>query len=261
MEEEAAKAIKIKNPIGEDMSLMRTMLAPSLLNTVVRNLRRGNENGRLYEFANVYIPKQMPMTDMPEEKKHLCTAVFGKLESFYSAKGVFEALAEQFGIHFDYISAEVAYLHPGKCANVLFEGKVVGCLGELAPDIAESLAIETYVYLGELDYDALESALNKPVKFERLPKFPVIKRDLALVAEEKVTCAEIEKAIREGCKFVTEVKLFDVYRGAQIGEGKKSMAFSITLTPTEKAIQPEDADAQMKRILRALQDKLSVVLR
>ena len=259
--EQTQRAIKIKNPIGEDMSLMRTTLAPSLVNTVVRNLRRGNTAGRLFELASVYRAESLPLTEMAKEDKTLCTAVFGEKETFFTAKGVFELIASEFGLKFDYAPADIAYLHPGKSAEILVNGKAVGYLGELAPDVAESLVVETNVYVGELDYAALSELLGGAIKYRQLPKFPEVQRDLALVAEEKLTCAEIEKVIFEASKYVTSVKLFDVYRGAQVGEGKKSMAFSLTLTPADKAIKPEDADAQIKRILRALSEKLSVELR
>ena len=134
-------------------------------------------------------------------------------------------------------------------------------MGELAPDIAEGLAVEVPVFLGELNYAALAEKLNTAIHYAPLPKFPEVERDLALVANEEMTCAEVERVIAESCKFVTSVRLFDVYRGAQIGEGKKSMAFSLTFTPHEKAISPEDADGYVKRILKALHEKLGLELR
>lgn len=262
MEDEIPRAIKIQNPIGEDMSLMRTTLAPSMLNTLVRNVRRGNEGARLYELANIYLPKgQQPITELPEERKTLSIGVYGADEDFYTAKGLFEALAAQAGVKFEYLPVEKPFLHPGKSASVLLDGEVVGYLGELAPDIAASLSLEICLYLGELDYAKVAAVLCSRKKYQALPKFPEIKRDLALVAEETCPCAEIEKVIREGCKYLTDVKLFDVYRGAQIGEGKKSMAFTVTFTPREKAIAPEDADGYVKRILKSLKEKLNIELR
>ncbi len=261
MGEEAGKAIRIKNPIGEDMSLMRTTLAPSMLETLVRNIRRGNKAARLYELANVYLAKSLPLEDAPEERKTLCVGLYGPGEDFFSAKGAFEAFAAAFGLEFTYAPATRPFLHPGKTAEVLFGGECVGYLGELAPDLSEELTVEVPVYLGELDYAALESSLHAPFKYNPLPKFPEVERDLALVAEEGTVCADVEKIIREACKYVTKVHLFDVYRGKQVGEGKKSMAFSVTFTPRDKAIAPEDADGYVKKILRALHEKLGLELR
>ena len=256
--DEAQRAIKIVNPIGEDMSLMRTTLMPSMLDAAVRNVRRGNEQGRLYELANIYLAKQQPITELPEERRTLGIAVWGGAEDFYTAKGAFEALAAELGVQFAYIAAERPYLHPGKCAAVLLGGQPVGVLGELAPDLAEELSVEVPVYLGELDYAAVAAQADAAVHYTPLPKFSEVKRDLALLADEGVTCAEAEAVIRESCKFVTNVRLFDVYRGAQVGEGKKSMAFSVTFTPREKAIAPEDADGYIRRIVKALGEKLGL---
>ena len=256
--DEARRAIKIVNPIGEDMSLMRTTLMPSMLDAAVRNVRRGNEQGRLYELANIYLAGQQPITELPEERRTLGIAVWGGAEDFYTAKGAFEALAAELGVQFSYTAAERPYLHPGKCAAVLLGGQPVGVLGELAPDLAEELSVEVPVYLGELDYAAVAAQADAAVHYTPLPKFPEVKRDLALLADEGVTCAEAEAVIRESCKFVTNVRLFDVYRGAQVGEGKKSMAFSVTFTPREKVIAPEDADGYIRRIVKALGEKLGL---
>ena len=260
--DEAKRAIKIKNPIGEDMSIMRTTLAPSMLDTLVRNIRRGNKAARLYELANVFIAKSLPLAELPEERKTIGLGAYGEGEDFFSFKGAFEALALDLVVQFDYApTIEIPFLHPGKSAKVLLGGEEVGYLGELAPDIAEGLAIEVPVFLGELNYAALAEKLNTAIHYAPLPKFPEVERDLALVANEEMTCAEVERVIAESCKFVTSVRLFDVYRGAQVGEGKKSMAFSLTFTPHEKAISPEDADGYVKRILKALHEKLGLELR
>lgn len=261
LDEEGKKAIRILNPIGEDLSLMRTTLAPSMLQTIVRNLRRGNASARFFELANAYLAEELPLKDLPKEEKILATGVFGAKETFFTAKGVYEAVAAQYGLRFGYEPCERPFLHPGKCAKILLGEEEIGYFGELAPDIAEQLAIETNVYLGELDYGKLEKNLSSAIRFSPLPKFPETVRDLALIVGEEVTCAEAEREIREGSKYVTSVKLFDVYRGSQIGEGKKSMAFSVTFTPREKALSPEDVDGNVKRILKRLSEKLGAELR
>ncbi len=261
IEGEADKAIRIKNPIGEDMSIMRTTLAPSMLTTLVRNIRRGNERARLFEFANVYLARSLPLAAQPEENKTLAFGVYGEGEDFFSAKGVYEAIAEEFGCAFSYRPAARPFLHPGKTAEIVLGGECVGYFGELAPDLAEELAVETAVYLGELDYAKAEKHFDEHIRFAPLPKFPEVRRDLALIADEDTPCAELEKAIFEASKYVANVKLFDVYRSAQIGEGKKSMAFSVTFTPHENAFKSEDVDGYVKRILKALGEKFGAVLR
>ena len=258
--EEGEKAIRIQNPIGEDMSLMRTTLVPSMLSAIVRNIRRGNETGRLYELASVYLGAQ-PLTDLPEERATLCVGAWGAQESFYTAKGLLEAAGDSFGLKFSFRAGQRPFLHPGKCAEVLLDGAVIGCLGELAPDLAEELSLDAAVQIGEIDFGAVSAKALPRVRYAPLPQYPEVKRDLALVADESVLNAEVEACIRGSSKYVTSVRLFDVYRSAQIGEGRKSMAYSVTFTPGEKAISPEDADGYVRKILKNLKEKLGITLR
>lgn len=253
------KFIKIKNPIGEDLSVMRTTLAPSMLSAAVRNLRRGNLDGKLFEIASVYIPDALPLKNFPEEKKRLCIGIFGNY-TFYDLKGAIESVAESINTKFDFVPATKPFLHPGICAEVVCGDKVIGYAGRLDPAISEELALERKVFIAELDYDALSACAN-PFKYKPLPKFPEVTRDLALVADAAVTCGQIEKQIFAACKYVTDVKLFDIYVGAQIGEGKKSMAFTVTFTPTDEAITPEKCDGYVKKILANLAHNLQVTLR
>ena len=259
--EEIISAIRIMNPIGEDMSIMRTTLVPSMLATLLRNIRRGNPVARLYEIAAVYRAESLPLAALPHEDKRVCVGEFGPKADFFSLKGAFEAVAAVFGLHFTYVPAVRPFLHPGKTAEVRLGDAVVGYLGELAPDLAEKLVIETPVCLGELDYEAVSAQGEKALRYQPLPKFPEISRDLALVADEQTTCAQLEAVIAQSCKYITEIRLFDVYRSEQIGAGKKSMAFSLTFTPREKALSPEDVDGYVKKILKSLQEKLGIALR
>ena len=257
-------AVKILNPISEDLSIMRTFLAPSMLQNAVRNIRRGNDEGREFEVANVYEPKNTAASEQPIERKHLVFGLWGGKNDFFDAKGVVERLAEIFHLSFTYERAQKPYLHPGVSADVILDGKTVGTLGELDPGIALSLGLDKKVYLGELDLSALQESMDDEIRYQNLPKFPAVKRDLALLADEKLTCQEIEEVLLHSCKYVTAVKLFDVYRGGQVPAGKKSMAFTLTFTPdsnTEKAFTPENLDNFVKKILNNLKFKLGVELR
>ncbi len=257
-------AVRILNPISEELSLMRTFLAPSMLMNAVRNIRRGNDEGREFEVANVYLPKNTAAGEQPEERKHLVLGIWGAKCDFFDMKGAVEAIAEKFHLAFTYERAEKPYLHPGVSAKVLMEKAEVGSFGELDPAIALSLGLDKKVYLCELDLCALNEALDDGVRYKNLPKFPAVKRDLALIVDEKLTCGEIEEVLTHSCKYVTAVKLFDVYRGGQVPEGKKSMAFTLTFTPdqnTEKAFTPETLDGFVKKILGNLKFKLGVELR
>lgn len=253
------KFIKIQNPIGEDLSVMRTTLAPSMLNVIVRNLRRGNTEGKLFELAKIFIPKQLPLTELPEERNVLCIGAFGG-GTFFDIKGILEDVADSLNIKFDYAPAQRPYLHPGICAEVSCDGTVLGYVGRLDPKICEDLAMEKKAFIAELDYDRL-AACSKPFKYSPLSKHPEAVRDLALVADLGVTCAEIENCIYSACKYVTDIKLFDIYVGRQVGEGKKSMAFTVTFTPKDEAFTPEKTDGFVKKILGNLKHKLNVELR
>jgi len=255
-------AVKILNPISEELSIMRTLLAPSMLQNAVRNIRRGNDIGRQFEVANIYIPSAADT--QPIEKKHLVLGVWGGKNDFFDMKGAFEKLAEIFHVQFAYARAEKSYLHPGVSATVSLGDVEVGCLGELDPAIALSLGLDKKVYLGELDLQAFLAQADDNVRYTNLPKFPAVERDLALIADEKLTCAEIEDVLLHSCKYVTKARLFDVYRGGQVPEGKKSLAFTLTFTPdnnTEKAFTPETLDNFVKKILNNLKFKLGVELR
>ncbi len=257
-------AVKILNPISEELSIMRTFLAPSMLMNAVRNIRRGNDEGREFELANVFIPKDTLAGEQPVEKKRLVLGIWGGKNDFFDMKGAVERLAEVFHLSLAYERAEKTYLHPGVSANVLCGEKVVGVIGELDPAIALSLGLDKKVYLGELDLSVLDTEMDDDVRYVNLPKFPAVKRDLALVVDEKLTCKEIEDVLLRSCKYVTEAKLFDVYRGGQLPAGKKSMAFTLTFTPdasAEKAFTPENLDSFVKKILSNLQYKLGAELR
>ena len=259
---EERNAVRILNPISEELSVMRTFLAPSMLANAVRNIRRGNDEGREFEVANTYFPRNAAASEQPIEKKHLVLGIWGGKNDFFDMKGAVEHIAEVFHLAFTYERANKPYLHPGVSADVILDGKAVGCIGELDPGIAASLGLDKKVYLGELDLSALE--LDDAVRYQNLPKFPAVKRDLALIADEKLTCAEIENVLMHSCKYVTEAKLFDVYRGGQVPAGKKSMAFTLTFTPdanVEKAFTPETLDGYVKKILGNLKFKLGIELR
>ncbi len=257
------KAVKILNPIGEDLSVMRTVLAPSMLANIVRNVRRGNGEGRLFELANVYLAEELPLNQLPEERKKAVLGLWGEGD-FFDLKGAVEAIAESFDLKLSFVRAEKPFLHPGVTAAVMLGEKEVGWLGELHPSVAEELALEKKAYLAELDYAALAKKFAKDISYRNLPKFPDVKRDLAVVLDEKVSCAEAEECIRRACRAVKRVELFDVFRGAKLGAGKKSMAFRLTFSPDEKAekpISPEQADTFFNKIVSGLKHVLGAELR
>lgn len=252
------RAIRILNPISEDLSIMRTTLAPSMVNVIVRNLRRGNASGKLFEISKIFLAKDLPINDFPEEKMRIALGIWGKYD-FFDLKGIVECVGSAFNLKFEYEPCEKPFLHPGITAKVLCDGVEVGYLGMLSPSVAEELALERFAYVAELDYEAIAS-LAKPFRYSPLPKFAEVQRDLALTCNTDTTCAQIEKEIYAACKYVSDVKLFDVYLGAQIGKNKKSMAFKITFTPKDEPIENK-IDGFVKKILSNLKFKLDIELR
>ena len=254
-------AIRVLNPIGEDLSVMRTILAPSMIANVVRNVRRGNDGGRLFELANVYLPKELPLKELPDERKHLVLALWGEGD-FFDIKGAIEALAEAFGLKLSFERGEKPFLHPGITAVVKLGEKEVGWLGELHPAIAAELALEKRVCLAELDYAAMERKFARDIVYKPVPKFPAAVRDLAVVVGEDVTCAQMTECILRSCKAAKKAELFDVFRGPRLGVGKKSMAFHITFVPEgDKPLTPENVDAFFKKIVAALGKNCNAELR
>lgn len=253
------KYIRILNPISEELVVMRTFLAPSMVNTMLRNLKRGNYEGGEFEFAKVYIPESVPINNFPEERMKLCIGLWGSA-NFFDMKGITENIADSLNVKFEYVSGQSPYLHPGINADILCDGEKVGYIGAVDPAILESIAAERPMVIAELDYELLKKHA-KPFKYIPLPKYPEAQRDLALISDREITCGQIEREIYSACKYVTDVKLFDVYIGNQIESGKKSMAFTVTFTPKDEALSGEKVDGFIKKILSNLKFKLGITLR
>ncbi len=255
------RAIRILNPIGEDLSVMRTILAPSMIADIVRNVRRGNDAGRLFELANVYLAGELPLVRQPEERAHISLGLWGEGD-FFDLKGAVEAIAEAFDLRLTFERCEKPFLHSGVAACVRLGEREVGWLGELHPAVAEELALEKRAYLGELDYAQLSGKFAKDITFRALPKYPDVVRDLAVVVGEEVTCAQVENVILRSCRAAKRAELFDVFHGAALGAGKKSMAFHITFAAEgDKAVTPELSEKYFKRIVEMLEKELGAQLR
>lgn len=260
--------IRLMNPLSSNLTLMRPLLAPSLLNVVVDNLKKGNNAGRLFELANVYTPREQPLKTLPLETLHLGFAAFGDEETFFTVKGAVEALGAAFGLELDYARAEdVSWLHPGVAAYILCKGEKVGVFGKLANSVSAELKLPKdsksnhKIFLGEIDYPRLAALMPEGIHYQPLSAFPTVSRDLALVVDEETTCGALTAEIRSACKQVSAVELFDIYRGEQLGQGKKSMAFKLSFAPAGKALTPEELDRFMKKILGNLKFRLGAEIR
>ncbi|MGI6167796.1 MAG: phenylalanine--tRNA ligase subunit beta [Eubacteriales bacterium] len=253
-------AIRISNPLSEKYSIMRTTLAPTVVRILSHNAKRGNDSVRIYELANIFVPKG---EGLPDEVPTVGFGMYdtGGDESFFTAKGVLESIAEAFRIKFTYEKTTKPYLHPGATAKVLCQSEEIGYFGQLAYDIAEENEITVNAYLGEINYRKLSALFDNKLVYSPVLPFRDIRRDLALVAPEDMTCGQIEEVIYSACREVSGVRLFDVYRGAQVGEGMKSMAFTLTFTPKDRELMPEDVDKFIAKILRALEYKLGLKIR
>ena len=255
--------VKIINPLGEDMSVMRTTLIPSMTYNIVRNINKKNLEGRLFEMSKVYLPKALPLEELPIENMRLALGVFGDKEDFFTVKGVIEELLEFMHLSGEviYERANVSYLHPGRSAKVLINGECVGVFGELHPETREKLGIDKRVYVAELDYDLMHAAFTGKVGYKAISKFPSVERELALLADIDMPSAEIIKLIRaRGGKNLQSVKLFDVYTGKGVEEGKKSVAYRLTFSSLEKTFAEGEVDSFIKKILFFL-DQNNVKLR
>ena len=261
--DEEGNAIIIENPISDNYEVLRRTIVPSLLKVISGNVKKGNMQGRIFEIAKTFAPKSLPITDFPNETKKLAIATFGG-DDFFALKGVIEEIANVFRVNFDLTQrADKTYLHPGISAKIVLNGEEIGVFGQVAYETCGAFDIEGKVFVAEVDYDALAKAFIVPFKYKNLPKFKNVERDLALVADKAVTCAEIEMVIRSACKNnVEDVRLFDVYEGEQIGLDKKSMAFTVTFKANEdKPLETADVDGFVKRILGSLKHRLNVELR
>ena len=263
LDPEKESPIKLKNPLGEDVSLMRTTLLPSIVAATERNKNKKNLSGRIYEFAKVYIPESLPLTDLPEERNTLAISMFGEGENFFTLKGAIEGLFSHlcFSEKLRLVRSDKSFLHPTVSADVFVGDKKVGYLGELHPDVAKKVGIEQKIYVAELDYQYLSEYFTREYCVKVFSKFPSVERDLAILCSLDTAHDEIVSAIESAeIKNLTDIKLFDVYTGDRLPEGKKSLAYRLTFSSMEKTLDDEEIERYVKKILKKL-NELGVSLR
>lgn len=254
-------AARLRNPLSDEMSVMRTTMLPSILDVAARNANMKNKNARIYELGSIYTPIEGER--LPKESKVLAMAAYGGVD-FFAVKGIVEALAMELGmdrLDFEACRDNPSY-HPGRCAVISVNGAPLGVMGQIHPLVAENYNTNAEIYAVELDVPALLAHKGGLTQYKPLAKFPAVSRDLALVCEESVTAAQLEACIREGVGAMLEsVELFDVYRGAQLGEGRKSVAYTITMRDRTRTLTDADADAAVSRTLALLEKNTGAVLR
>ncbi len=256
------KFIKILNPLGEDLSVMRTAVVPSLVRVIVNNINKKNLSGRLFEFAKTYNPKSLPLSELPVENEVLALGMFGD-EDFFTIKGVVEGLLEVLGATFkvDFKKCERSFMHPTRSAEMVIGNRSIGYIGELNPKVTEKLGVDKRLYVGEIKYGVISKMLNKKLLFKPFPKFPSVERDLALVMGKSVTNGDTLRLIKKYAdKTLVSIELFDIYEGNQLEQGKKSMAYHLTFSNLERSLTLEEVDASVSKILAGL-NASNIVLR
>ena len=253
---ELRRVVEIMNPLGEDYSIMRTLPLNGMLSSLATNYNRRNKNVRLYELANVYLPKELPLKELPEERMQFTLGMYGDGD-FYSMKGVVEEFLEKAGLHeketYD-PAGNRPYLHPGRQANILYAGNVIGYLGEVHPDVADAYGIGERAYIAVLDMPEVTKYATFDRKYTGIAKYPAVTRDISMVMPKEILAGQVEEVIEaKGGAYLESYALFDVYEGAQIKAGYKSLAYSIVFRAKDKTLEDAEVTEAMERILKTLE--------
>lgn len=250
------QAIEIRNPLGEDYSVMRTTSLNGMLTSLATNYNRRNKNVKLYELGNVYLPKALPLTELPDERMQFTLGMYGEGD-FFSMKGVVEEFFDKIGLRgketYD-PNAGKTFLHPGRQANIIYDGTVVGYLGEVHPDVADIYGIGERAYIAVIDMPEIVARATFDRKYEGIAKFPAVNRDLSMVVPKNIMVGQIEEVIeKNGGAHLESYSLFDLYEGAQIKPGFKSVAYSITFRAKDRTLEESDISKAMDKILAGLE--------
>ena len=260
----ARKAIKLVNPLGEALSVMRTTLTHSMIETMCYNITHFNKGAKLFEIANVYLPKELPLKELPYEESRLCVGMYGEGVDFFTIKGALEETFKALHIDEKYERSTRPYLHTGRGAEIIVDGQSVGFVGEVHPDVADNYGIDNFrLYVAEISIDKIfnENRLEKS-KFVPFSKFPIIERDLAVVVDDNVLAGDMTEAVLGAkIKYLTDAKVFDTYKSEQIGEGKKSVAMSFSFSSLERTLTDDEIATEMAKILSVLKRKVGAKIR
>lgn len=256
MDSDLRSAVTIANPLGEDFSIMRTVSLNGILTSLATNYNRRNKNVRLYELGNIYIPKSLPVTDYPDERMQFTLGMYGDGD-FFTMKGVVEEFLESIGMKRKIMydpNAQKSFLHPGRQALIQYKGTSIGYLGEVHPEVADNYDIDTKVYIAVLDMPAVLPFASFDRKYEGIAKYPPVSRDISMVVPKNILVGDIENIIEQrGGKILEDYQLFDIYEGAQIQNGYKSVAYSITFRAKDRTLEESDITSAMKKILNGLE--------
>ncbi|OJV66092.1 MAG: phenylalanine--tRNA ligase subunit beta [Clostridiales bacterium 38-18] len=256
--------VALINPLGEEFSVMRTTLVPNVLEVLARNYNRKNKNVRIFEIGSIFMPKEVPVVQLPIEKEVLAIGTMGEKEDFFTLKGIVENVLTGLGINGYYFEKETNHsmFHKGRCANLIWNGHILGVLGEVHPNVIENYGLSERVYVADLDYNILMQIAKEDKKYSPVPKFPAIERDIAVLVSDSVTSMAIEETVREVAgKLLESVKMFDMYKGKQISEGYKSVAYELVFRADDRTLVDEEVNSIFKKVLSALEERLGAQLR
>jgi len=260
---ELRKTVTISNPLGEDFSVMRTTSLNGMLTSLATNYNRRNKDVRLFEMGNIYLPKSLPVTDLPDERMQFTLGFYGDGD-FFTMKGVVEEFLGQVGINKNITydpKAGKTFLHPGRQANVICDDKVIGYLGEVHPLVCENYAMKTRAYVAVIDMPYIYEMANFDKKYEGIAKFPAVSRDISMVVPKEIMVGQIEDVIKQrGGNILEGYNLFDIYEGDQIEKGFKSVAYNIVFRAKDRTLEESDVSGAMKKILNGLEE-LGIQLR
>lgn len=260
---ELRKAITIMNPLGQDFSIMKTQALNGMLSSLATNYNRKNKNVRLYEIGNIYIPKALPLKELPDERTQFTLGMYGDGD-FFTMKGVVEEFFEKAGLKNRVIydpTDKKPFLHPGRQADIVYNGTVVGYIGEIHPTVSENYGINDRVYYADIDMPYIVELASFDIKYEGIAKFPASTRDISLVVDKDVLIGTMTDAIeKKGGKLLESCVLFDIYEGEQVGAGKKSVAFALSFRAKDRTLEDSEINEIMDKILSEL-TKLGASLR
>jgi len=251
------RAVEIMNPLGEDYSIMRTTSLNGMLTSLATNYNRRNKNVRLYELGNIYLPKALPLTELPEERMQFTLGMYGDGD-FFSMKGVVEEFLDKAGLHKKEVydpDSNKPYLHPGRQADIIYDGVVVGFLGEVHPDVADIYGIGEKAYIAVIDMPEVVERATFDRKYEGIARFPAVNRDISMVVPKEIMVGQIEEVFeKRGGSYLESYALFDLYEGSQIKKGYKSVAYSIVFRAKDRTLEETDISKAMDKILKALEE-------
>lgn len=256
--------VPLINPLGEEFSVMRTTLVPNILEVLARNSNRKNKTVRIFEIGSVFLPREIPVTQLPIEKENLTIGLIGEHEDFYTLKGIVENVLKGLGIEGYTLEKELNHptYHRGRCANILWNGHVLGILGEVHPLVTENFDLTERAYLADLDYNILIQLAKEDKKYVAVPKFPAIERDIAVLVKDEITSYQIERVVKETASGLLEsVKMFDIYKGKQIEAGYKSVAYELVFRADDRTLVDEEVNKIFNKVLKALETELGAQLR